>query len=196
MKFIFTFLFATAAYLSAVSQCSDIAPGFTDSIAGNTVYFYDQTTTDNGWSIEDRHWDYGDGTMYDSVVLNPIHVFAAPGVYNVTLTIYGLLAGDSTNQLHCQQQVSHPVNVVQTGIATLDNQGVIIYPNPSNGYIQIKATVPVKAVYIYNLTGQLLAQANNATGYIELPDNTNQNAYFVRVETPAGTIVRKILMLN
>ncbi|MBC8100753.1 MAG: DUF11 domain-containing protein [Armatimonadetes bacterium] len=56
-------------------------------IAPLTVDFTDETIiiNPNGFPIT-YNWDFGDGTP-DSAVLNPTHIFTAPGIYTVTLTV-------------------------------------------------------------------------------------------------------------
>ncbi|MCS7071556.1 MAG: PKD domain-containing protein [Anaerolinea sp.] len=48
-----------------------------------TVTFINQSVGD----ISGYNWNFGDGNS--SAALNPIHIFAAPGIYNVTLTVIG-----------------------------------------------------------------------------------------------------------
>jgi PKD repeat protein len=195
MKNILLFALLTVGYFTASSQCSEISINFTDSTSGTTVYFTDNSATNNGWVITDRRWDFGDN-MHDSIVLNPVHTYNLPGTYTVALTVDGKLPGDTANELTCSQTVTKQVHVVSTGITNLDNEGLVIYPNPSNGYIQIKKTEAVKAVYIYNMNGQLLAQTDQTDGLIELPNNTNNDSYFVRVETESRDVVKRILMVR
>jgi hypothetical protein len=195
MKRILTLLATSFLLLSAKAQCPDIFTGFDDSIAGAHVYFTDQSSTSNGWLIEDRHWDFGDGTT-DSVVLNPMHTYRDPGSYTVYLRINGKLPQDSATSLTCEETTYRVVNITTTGLMGVTYRDeLIIYPNPSNGYIQVKNTDGrVLLVSIYNMNGQLLAQTDQADSYIELPDNTNQASYFVRVTTEKGDVVRRILV--
>lgn len=196
MKKILTILLAVATWHAAHSQCAEINAAFTDSVMGSAAYFVDETTTNNGWSVDKRFWDYGDGT-YDSVVLQPVHVYALPGNYTVTMTIEGKLPGDSgINELHCTESVTSLVRIISTGINDADGDGLTIYPNPSNGYIQIKKAERVKSVYIYNMSGQLLSQTDNTDGMIELPNNSNYDSYLVRVELESRDVVRRILMVR
>ncbi|MDO8303720.1 MAG: PKD domain-containing protein, partial [Sedimentisphaerales bacterium] len=53
------------------------------------VYFEDQSTGD----ITSWHWDFGDGTTSDQ--RSPLHVYAIPGPYTVSLTVSGA-DGNST----------------------------------------------------------------------------------------------------
>ena len=57
---------------------------FTYSIDGYTVTFTDQSYDSDG-TIVSWLWDFGDGQS--STAQNPVHTYAADGVYNVTLTV-------------------------------------------------------------------------------------------------------------
>ncbi len=196
MKKILTILLAAATWHIAQSQCTQININFTDSVAQNAVYFFDQSSTNNGWTIQDRRWDYGDST-YDSVVLNPVHVYSLPGLYTVSLSIMGRLPGDSgINEQTCSETITRTVRIVSTDINDVDGDGLTIYPNPSNGYIQLKKAERVKNVYIYNMSGQLLSQTDNTDGMIELPNNSNYDSYLVRVELESRDVVKRILMVR
>ncbi|MEI8005395.1 MAG: PKD domain-containing protein [Bacteroidota bacterium] len=72
------------------------------------LYFVNTSVGANGpW-----HWDFGDGST--STLFDPIHLFAAPGVYNVTLMMgdssagcfdmrtHAIQVGDSTGGCHAQ----------------------------------------------------------------------------------------------
>ena len=59
------------------------------------IYFFDQSTNAQAWT-----WDFGDGTT--SHERNPIHTYASEGIYNVTLTVYGV--GGRTDT--CTKQVA------------------------------------------------------------------------------------------
>ncbi|MBC7778149.1 MAG: PKD domain-containing protein [Phycisphaerae bacterium] len=58
-------------------------PSFHFTVNGNTVIFQDQSTADG--NITSYNWDFGDGNT--STEQNPTHTYAAPGTYNVCLTI-------------------------------------------------------------------------------------------------------------
>jgi PKD repeat protein len=64
--------------------------------AGNSplaVVFTDASTG----SITDRLWDFGDGTT--STLQSPTHIYSAPGVYSVTLTVGGPHGSDDFTQV-------------------------------------------------------------------------------------------------
>ncbi|WNJ19978.1 PKD domain-containing protein [Pontibacter sp. G13] len=67
----------------------------TDTVAVNTVQFYDQSTS--GSTINSWYWAFGDGTT--STLQNPLHVYPAAGTYFVTLVISDISGcGDTTVQ--------------------------------------------------------------------------------------------------
>ncbi|MBP9151421.1 MAG: PKD domain-containing protein, partial [Flavobacteriales bacterium] len=70
-----------------------------DACAGTAVEFFDATTLATG-TLTDWLWDFGDGTT--STLQDPTHIYAAPGVYNVTLTAS---AGN------CSDMITLPANV-------------------------------------------------------------------------------------
>lgn len=55
-----------------------------ERIENLTVQFFDAS---HGQDIEDYLWDFGDGSTSEE--MNPIHVYAEEGMYDVTLTIFG-----------------------------------------------------------------------------------------------------------
>lgn len=195
MKTLFTFLAILLFQFKGMSQCPDINTAFTDSVSGATAYFFDQSSTTNGWLIQERYWEFGDSTV-DSTVLNPIHTYSHSGHYIVHLTIKGQLPQDSATALYCEEITYQELTTLVADITDEnDNRNLVIYPNPSNGYIRIKTSHSrIMQIFIYNMSGQLLSQTGNVDSYIELPDNTNLDSYFVRIETDKGDIVRRILM--
>jgi PKD repeat protein len=65
-------------------------PGFTYSTPncfGDSTYFTDLSTFIGGNVITAWHWDFGDGSI-DTINQHPVHHYAFPGYYNVTLTVY------------------------------------------------------------------------------------------------------------
>lgn len=62
-------------------------------MAGANVTFSD-TSTPTG-AIASWSWDFGDGSPL-STVQNPVHVYAADGIYTVTLTVIGEFGGTNS----------------------------------------------------------------------------------------------------
>jgi hypothetical protein len=193
MKTILLSFLALIFFSIASAQCSDIAINFRDSVVGNTVYFFDETIANNGWSIDKRYWAYGD-SLVDSIVLNPIHVYAHSGAYNVCLNIIGKLPVDTVTSVYCTESVCHQVSGVSTGITeALRLDEWLVCPNPTPGYLQIiKGSGTLQSVSVYNMMGQFITQANEAN-FIMLPDEPREALYFISIKTDRGNINRLIL---
>jgi len=77
--------------LLTVENCEPncmILPKYKKKIKDCTVAFANLTTSGNGTTIQGYLWDFGDGHTSNDV--SPIHSYAAPGNYIVTLTAYGI----------------------------------------------------------------------------------------------------------
>lgn len=104
----------------------------------------------NNTSINSEYhlWDFGDSNT--SIEPNPTHTYESPGEYNVMLTASNETCGDST--------VTKTITAVSTSIENIDLEDIAkIYPNPSNGLINIEFETPNKSsieIEIRNLTGQ------------------------------------------
>ena len=107
-----------------------------------TVSFFDNSTNSpSNWS-----WNFGDGETSD--LQDPMHVYAAPGSYNVCLTAGN--AGGSDE--YCQQ-------ITLTGIETNNAVSLTAYPNPASAIIIIEMpqTQSDVAVQVINAIGQKIA---------------------------------------
>lgn len=69
--------------------CNGVSPSFTISVGSGTITFSDQSIASSG--ITSYSWDFGDGTYGQGGSVD--HVFAAPGPFQVCLTI---TTGDCT----------------------------------------------------------------------------------------------------
>ncbi len=84
-------------------------------VVGQPVQF-----TDNSFGATSWLWDFDDGFL--STLQNPVHSFASPGTYIVSLTING--SG-------CVSTFIDTIVILPVGIHELiHNSGLIIYPNP------------------------------------------------------------------
>lgn len=77
--------------------------------------------------------------------------------------------------------------------ATID--GLSIYPNPSDGILNIKSNVPIVQVHIHNQLGQLVLEENNFEGIETIQiDNLNQGLYFVQLkDANSNSGIQKLL---
>ncbi len=99
--------------LNSIIRESIVASAYNlnDSCFNNTL-FLDSSYVITGSPINQWEWDFGDGTT--STSQNPVHVYTAPGTYNVSLII--------TNQGGCKDTV---------------DQSVTVLPVPSPGFTSV-----------------------------------------------------------
>jgi hypothetical protein len=71
-------------------ECRPPEAEFEVSGAGPTIWFEDLSL----YQVTERTWDFGDGATSDQ--LNPVHTYAAPGHYTVSLTVSSPNGTDST----------------------------------------------------------------------------------------------------
>ncbi len=101
------YLGASTTFSQAITV-SSAAPNFTQAISGLQVTFTD-TSTSNNPPIQSWSWNFGDGGS--SGLQDPVHTYAAPGTYTVTLS-YTDYAGPSATT------ASHTVTVANPTVAS------------------------------------------------------------------------------
>lgn len=107
------------------------------------------TFTNNSQNANSYLWDFGDSQT--STIINPVHLYATPAIYNVLLTASNGICPDSTSL----QIIDLLTN---TNIITSENN-ISVFPNPSNGYITIAVTdfkQSLWTVEITNAIGQVI----------------------------------------
>jgi len=159
---------------------------FTHSITGMDVSFtnlsqYSDTCT----------WDFGDGVT--SGAANPVHTYTTPGTYTATLTCTNACGTDS---------MSVVINVMNVGIVDDMENTITVYPNPSNGFINISFYTQANKQYnlsIHNVLGQILSN--------ELISGTGQNiiiqkdmssyangVYYLRIRAEDLNLIRSFVI--
>ncbi|HKR05483.1 MAG TPA: PKD domain-containing protein [Bacteroidia bacterium] len=115
------------------------------------VQFIDQSTTPGG-TINSWSWNFGDGTT--SNIQNPIHLYIAPGTYNVTLII--------ANSFGCIDTVTLPITILPIPIADFT------FPTICAGTAVpfTNTTTPAGSLYTWNwnLGNGQTSNGQNATG--------------------------------
>ncbi len=110
---------------------------------GTTGYFFDASPQATSWS-----WTFGDGgTSSDR---DPVHVYSAPGIYDVTL-VASNECGSTTFSLQ--------VEVVASGIDEVLGSAVNLFPNPAQDWVQINGTYSGDGELewlLYDASGRLL----------------------------------------
>ena len=67
---------------------------------------------------------------------------------------------------------------------------VSIYPNPSNGIINIDSSEKINTIHVFDITGKTVL--TKTTNTIDLT-NLENGFYFIEVNTPKGTSIKKII---
>ncbi len=131
--------------ISSITHLVDVIPGpvsmfaySAPSCAGNSVQFTDMSVA-LGSSINMWIWDFGDGTS-QTVTLpsspNVTHTYAAPGTYDVTLTV--------SNLSGCEGTSSNPVNILPQPLANFTfEQGCAATPIQFTDNTSINGGTPI-----------------------------------------------------
>ncbi|MEI6576695.1 MAG: T9SS type A sorting domain-containing protein [Bacteroidota bacterium] len=114
------------------------------------------TFTNNSQNASSFSWNFGDGQASSSI--NPVHLYAAPIVYNVMLTASNGLCADSTS--------TQIINLIWADVNNKGNgYSILVFPNPSSGHITIivnwKDPKPW-TLEITNALGQLVYSGNHS----------------------------------
>ncbi len=73
-------LVTAMVFLFSIKGFTQCFADFSMSVNGSTVNFMSQATTSQGF-IASYYWNFGDGST--SFIANPVHVYPAPGTYNI-----------------------------------------------------------------------------------------------------------------
>lgn len=149
-----------------VSQNIPVASFATTNVCqGSTVNFTDQST---GVGISSWSWNFGEPSSGSntSSTQSPSHLYASPGVYNVTLTV--------TNTSGCQSTINSNVTVNANPTLTVagsqiceGGQTTLTAPNTFNQYVWSNgsgaSSITVSPVTTTTYT-VIVTDANNCTG--------------------------------
>ena len=104
----------------------------------------------------DITWDFGDGTIVTGV-LNPVHVYTAPGTFTVTF-----IASNAT----CMDVKSTFITVqdLTTGIDHVGNEVFSLFPNPASSITDIRLRLPEReealTINVLDAAGKLVKTFN------------------------------------
>ncbi len=83
-------------------------------------------------------------------------------------------------------------------IGSNEDVTVKVYPNPTNGVVNISASSGIKAVAVIDLQGRLLSRtdfiSSDLTQNVDL-SATGSGVYFLKVESLKGTSVQKVVVV-
>jgi PKD repeat protein len=130
----------------ALNDILYVASEFPDTVqAGTTVQFIDSSMYANSWQ-----WYFGDGGNATSP--NPQHTYANKGTFIVTLLV--------TNSAGCSGSDNDAI-IVTSGIGIDQNLAIdlTLYPNPTQGLIEVQTSAEVLRMELYSPAGQLVFEA-------------------------------------
>ncbi|MGK0383476.1 MAG: putative membrane protein, partial [Bacteroidia bacterium] len=153
--------------------------GFSVTVSGEAVLFQNNSSFGNTYL-----WEFGDDST--STEETPVHLYSAPGNYDVTLTV--------TNDCG-SNTITTNISTINTGIASNDAVTFSLYPNPASTELFLISSENIEGalVEIISASGQLIyseklntIQANNRTRidvnglaqgvyFLRLVSNTNQS---------------------
>ncbi|MFM6935781.1 MAG: PKD domain-containing protein, partial [Flavobacteriales bacterium] len=162
----------TAASTSVVISPAPVA-GFT-SINLPTLEVGFTNTSTNATTYA---WDFGDGMSSTSA--NPVHGYFTSGTFTVTLI--------ATNADGCDDTTSTTIQAQTTGLDELA-QSFVVYPNPTNGLLNIRNTQQMSGfVNILSATGTNVFSTSFSGSDVQLDlSNLTRGIYFVLIKNDLG----------
>jgi PKD repeat protein len=130
-------------------------------------------------------WDFGDGNT--STELNPTHVYAAPGVYDVCIS--------TINTFGCSDNYCKSTAVGTVSINNLENM-LTISPNPANQFITVEYSGTIVnnlTIQIKNITGEVVNTISNADNTTNIDiSKLASGIYFIELNNNGTIITQKI----
>ena len=159
---------------------------------------------DYSTNVVNATWYWGDGT--DTTGLYPSHGYAAAGMYNICVTVFNA-CGDSAN--YCQKDSLYRVatntiihvnvlNSQTTGIqqVTGNKEQIAIYPNPTQGILNVSCSIPNVTAHIYDINGKLvLSQAINVKTTIDA-SSLMDGVYNISISSNEGVINKRVVIVR
>lgn len=148
----------------------------------------------NPTNVNSYEWNFGDNTPLVTA-MNPTHVYAASGHYNVTLKVYNDCSDFSLSQV---------INVdLTTGIATVNGNNIdlVIYPNPAKSVLNISnqsLDYRMEDVMIFNAVGAMVyhQKADSKASHQLSVEHFTSGVYFVRILTDKGFVNQQVQILR
>lgn len=178
----------TATQLVTVSTCTTVTTPPTPTISrpspGNLLV--SSATAGNQW--------YLDGVLIPGATYQtlPLSQTTPSGDYTVVVTINGVSSLPSA-----------PTNIVNTSVTEINNNSFFtIYPNPSDGNLNVSFDVSERATYkidIRNMLGQFIYQEtlSNYSGAYSTQINIadfGQGVYMISLTSPTTETIKKIIV--
>ncbi len=158
------------------------------------------------------YWDFNNGEFSNEK--NPTIVYNASGIYNISLTINDINNMTKTfqKQITINDSIGMYDNIskkiydkkITTNLKSisLDEFKIKVFPNPSNGLIQIEYTYfeDLKVeIDFYDLSGRKVLNKliNNPLGFMTFNTNLENGMYFYKIKIDEKNIIsEKLIIIN
>ena len=139
----------------------------------------------NSTNSDTYFWDFDDG--YTSSIINPIHNYTQPQIYNVMLVADNPCYVDTIYKLVDLMPLSLGLDI--------SNNFIELYPNPANTFIRISSSRNVlKSFIIVDVYGRQVKQnVENQISFIVNIDDLPSGVYFIKLKTNDGIIFKKFI---
>jgi PKD repeat protein len=180
---------------------ADFSGSPTSGAAPLDVQFTDLSIGAEAWA-----WSFGDGGM--STAQNPLHQYAAPDTYTVTLVVTNYCGADTLVRIDYIAVTSPPAGIGDT--PQISRTDTWAYPNPFNPgttvFFQLKSPGGVQIV-VYDAVGRvvrtLVSEAYPAGSHrVEFDGRDDggrrlaSGVYFYRFEAPGASVTKKLVLLK
>mgnify|MGYP001951136213 CR=1 FL=1 len=69
---------------------------------------------------------------------------------------------------------------------------MVIYPNPTTDFIQLKNDESIATITIFNVTGRLVSKINHTSGMAHDVTSLRTGMYLVRLQNTNGDVVKSL----
>ena len=137
-------------------------------------------------NVSSKHfWNFGDGEM--SQEINPVHIYATNGNYNVL----HLLKDDCGEDEHYEA-------VIVTSLQSPESNPFNVFPNPANDHVEIRTSDNLQRIFLQNSLGlqQKISIDKNQYGYVLSLQDTPAGMYFLVLHTSSEKTVYKLNIIK
>jgi len=170
-----------------------LTAGFTANVTqiplNGSVTFTNTTVGGYVGAPESYQWIFDGGTPDTSSAMNPTIEYSVPGTHSVTLI------ANNGGQMDTLIQTAY-IYVGNVGINELNNNSLVIFPNPAKDFMTIQATTNIKKIQVYDVTGQsVIDQTVNANNITVNTSGFGTGVYYLKADlSSGGTIVKKVVI--
>lgn len=176
----------------------------TMSVSTNTVSFTDESNDnrDKDGGIVAWNWDFGDDLTSDEQ--NPVHVYAEPGTYHITLTVTDNAGAQAS--VEATVQIAPFVGLADGALAIPEEFRMHQnFPNPFNPTTTINYDISKEShvrIELYDLSGRLIntfVDKKQPAGYYSIhwdASRYSSGVYIYRIQAGGFSAVKKCLLVK